>query len=86
MVNRKLEVRKIVEALGISQDSVVSVWIDHLDIRKAFARCVSCLLTIDHKDNRVTSSKKCLALFNQDPDEFWAILQPWTKNGLPTTQ
>ena len=51
--DRRFKVREIVEAIGISHGSVVSILNDHLGMRKLFARWVPCLLTIDHKRNLV---------------------------------
>ena len=68
--NMVLADREIVEAIGISHGSVVSILKDHLGMKKLSARWVSRLLTIDHKRNRVTTSIECLALFNRNKDEF----------------
>ena len=61
---------EIVEAIGISYGSVVSILKDHLCMKKLSARWVPRLLTIDHKRNRVTTSIESLALFNHNKDEF----------------
>lgn len=42
--------------IGISHDLMVSTSNNHLDQKKNFARCVSRLLTIDHKCQHVTTS------------------------------
>ena len=65
LADRRLKVREIVEAIGISHGSVVSILKDHLGMKKLSARWVPCLVTIDHKRNRVTTSIECLALFNR---------------------
>ncbi|QQP51330.1 Mariner transposase [Caligus rogercresseyi] len=52
LADRRLKVREIVEAIGISHGSVVSILKDHLAMKKLSARWVPRLLTIDHKRNR----------------------------------
>ena len=64
LADRRLKVREIVEAIGIS------ILKDHLGMKNPSARWVPRLLTIDHKHNRVTTSIECLALFNRNEDEF----------------
>ena len=70
LADRRLKVREIIEAIGISQRAVVSILKDHLGMKKLSARWVPRLLTIDHKCNRVTTSIECLALFNRNKDEI----------------
>lgn len=70
LADRRLKVREIVEAIGISYGSVVTILNDHLAMRKHSARWVPRLLTIDHKRKRVTTSQACLALFNRNMNEF----------------
>ena len=70
LADRRLKVREIVEAIGISHGSVVSVLKDHLVMKNPSPRWVLRLLTIDHKRTRVTTSIECLALFNRNKDEF----------------
>ena len=70
LADRILKVWEIVEAIGISNGSVVSILKDHLGMKKLTARRVQRLLTVDHKRNRVTTSIECLALFNRNKDEF----------------
>ena len=50
--DRRLKVREIVEAIGISHGSVVSILKDHLGMKKLSTRWVPRMLTIDHKQNR----------------------------------
>ena len=52
------------EAIGIS------ILKDDLGMKKLSAKWVPCLLTIDHKRKRVTTSIECLAMFNRNKDEF----------------
>ena len=48
LADRRLKVREIVEAIGISHGSVVSILKDHLGMKKLSARWVPGLLTINH--------------------------------------
>ena len=90
LADRRLKVREIVEAIGISHGSVVSILSDHLGMRKLSARWVPRLLTIDHKRNRVTVSQECLALFNRNMDEylrrFVTVDETWIHHNTPETK
>ena len=70
LADRKVKVREIVDAIGISYGSVVSILNDQLGLRKLSARWVPRLLSIDHKRKRVTASKDCLELINRNLNEF----------------
>ena len=48
LADRRLKMREIVEAIGISHGSVVSILKDHLGMKKLSAKSVPRLLTIDH--------------------------------------
>ncbi|EFN71643.1 Histone-lysine N-methyltransferase SETMAR, partial [Camponotus floridanus] len=88
--DRRLKVREIVEATGISHGSVVSILSDHLGMRKLSARWMPRLLTIDNKRNRVTISKECLALFNRNSNEFLrrfiTVDETWIHHNTPETK
>ncbi|QQP31674.1 Putative mariner transposase [Caligus rogercresseyi] len=90
LADRRLKVREIVEAIGISHGSVVSILKDHLAMKKLSARWVPRLLTIDHKRNRVTTSMECLALFNRNKDEFFrrfvTVDETWIHYNTPETK
>ncbi|XP_011251320.1 histone-lysine N-methyltransferase SETMAR-like [Camponotus floridanus] len=90
MADRRLKVREIVEATGISHGSVVSILSDHLGMRKLSARWMPRLLTIDNKRNRVTISKECLALFNRNSNEFLrrfiTVDETWIHHNTPETK
>ena len=90
LADRRLKVREIVEAIGISHGSVVSILKDHLGMKKLSARWVPRLLTIDHKRNRVTTSIECLALFNRNKDEFLrrfvTVDETWIHHNTPETK
>ena len=49
---------------------MVSILNGQLGLRKLSARWVPRLLSIDHKRNRVTTSKDCLELFNRNSNDF----------------
>lgn len=54
----RLRVYETVEAMGILHAFVVSILSDCWGIRSSFVRWVQRLYVIDHKQNRVTTSKK----------------------------
>ncbi|XP_033229063.1 uncharacterized protein LOC117180682 [Belonocnema kinseyi] len=68
--DRRVKVREVAEALGISTEQVHHISHEYLDIKKLSARWVPRLFIIDHKRNRVTTSKECLTMFNRKPNEF----------------
>ena len=70
LADRRVKVREIVDAIGISYGSVVSILNDQQGLRKLSAKWVPRLLSIDHKRKRVTTSKDCLELFDRNPNEF----------------
>ena len=74
LADRRLKMPEIVESIGISHGSVVSILKDNLGMKKLSARWVPRLLTIDHKRNRVTTLIECLTLFNRNKDEFLGYL------------
>ena len=63
-LDRRLKLREIVEAIGISHGSVVSILNDHLGMKKLSARWVPRLLTIDHERNR------------DNFDQMFGVVQP----------
>ena len=67
--DRRIKVREIVEATGISQVTVFSILHEKLDVKQIWARWVSLLLS-ENKRNRLTDSVTILALFRPNPDEF----------------
>ena len=62
--------RELVETTGISHGTVISILHEQLGMKKLSARWVSCLLTVDHKRDRVTISKQYLETFEHNLDEF----------------
>ena len=90
LADRRLKVREIVEVIGISHGSVVSILNDHLGMRKLSARWVPRLLTVDHKRNRVTTSQEGLALFNRNMEDFLrrfvTVDETWIHHNTPETK
>ena len=68
--DRKIRVRKIVEATGISQGTVFSILHRILDMKKILARWVRRLLSEENKLNRFVDSDAIFALFCHNPDDF----------------
>lgn len=68
--DRRIKVREIVEATGISKGTVGSILHEKLGMKKISARWVPRLLTLENKRNRVVDSQIILELFRRDPDEF----------------
>ena len=50
LTDRRMKVRELIEATGISHGTVISIL--QLGMKKLSARWVSCLLTVDHKRDR----------------------------------
>ena len=68
--DRRIKVREIVEAIGISQGTLFSILHEKLGVKKILARWVPRLLSEENKRNRVVDSEAILALFRRNPDEF----------------
>ena len=65
-----MKVREIVEAIGISHGTVITVLHEKLPMKKPSTWWVPHLLTVENKRNRVTDSMAGLALFHRNPSEF----------------
>ncbi|XP_011165249.1 histone-lysine N-methyltransferase SETMAR-like [Solenopsis invicta] len=70
MDDRRVKVREIASAVGISNERVHNILHQHLDISKLSARCVPRLLTLDQKRNRVKCCKDGLQLFRKNTQNF----------------
>ena len=68
--DRRVKVREIVEAIGISQGTIFSILHEKLGLKKISARWVPRLLTADNKRIRVLNCKTGLDLFRRNPEEF----------------
>ncbi|KYM96853.1 hypothetical protein ALC62_12463 [Cyphomyrmex costatus] len=64
-IDRRVKMRELVEATGISHGTVISILHKQLGMKKLSARMVRRLLTVDHKRDRVTTSKQFLEMFQQ---------------------
>ncbi|GBP83022.1 Histone-lysine N-methyltransferase SETMAR [Eumeta japonica] len=88
--DRRMKVRKLAHAIGISTERVHHILHEYLDMRKLSARWVPQLLTLDHKRNRVTTSKECLAMFSRNSDEFLrrfvTVDETWIHHNTPETK
>lgn len=88
--DRRMKVRELAHAVGISTERVHHILHEYLDMRKLSARWVPRLLTLDHKRNRVTTSKECLAMFSRNPGEFLrrfvTVDETWIHHNTPETK
>ncbi|XP_025161796.1 histone-lysine N-methyltransferase SETMAR-like [Harpegnathos saltator] len=88
--DRRMKVREVAEAVGISTERVHHILHEYLDMKKLSARWVPRLLTLDHKRNRVTISKECLAMFSRNPNEFLrrfvTVDETWIHHTTPETK
>ena len=67
--DRRIKVREIVEAIGISQGTLFSILFEKLGVKRISARWVPCLLSEENKRNHVVDSQAIFALFRRNPDE-----------------
>jgi hypothetical protein len=70
MDDRRVMVREIASAVGISSERVHNILHQHLNMRKLSARWVLQLLTVDQKQNCVRCSKDNSQLFQRNPQDF----------------
>lgn len=70
MDDRRVKVREIASAVGISTERVHNILHKHLDMRKLSARWVPRLLTLEQKRNRVRYCMDGLQLFQKNPEDF----------------
>ena len=68
--DRRIKLREIVEATGISQNTVFSFLHEKLGVNKISTRWVPHLLSKDNKRNLVVDYKPILKLFCRNTDEF----------------
>ena len=88
--DRRVKVREIASAVGISSERVHNILHQHLGMKKLSARWVPRLLTVDHKRNRVRCSKDGLQLFQQNPQDFRCrfvtVDETWIHHYTPETK
>lgn len=68
--DRRIRVANIAHTVGISAGSVVEILHEILGYNKVSARWVPRMLSREHKQNRVHSSRLMLGLYNENPDQF----------------
>ena len=68
--DRRIKVREIVEATGISQDTVFSILHQKLCVKKISTMWVPRVLSEENKRNRVVDSEAILARLRRNPHEF----------------
>ena len=88
--DRRIKVREIIEATGISQGTVFSILHRKLGVKKILARWVPRLLSEENKRNRVVDSEASLALLHRNPDEFLrryiTVAKTWIYHNIPETK
>ncbi|XP_066994420.2 histone-lysine N-methyltransferase SETMAR [Anabrus simplex] len=70
MEDRRLKVREIAEAVGMSSERIYYILTEELGMKKLTARWVSRLLTLDNKRTRLKMSKQSLARFQCNQQDF----------------
>ena len=68
--DRRITVGEIVETIGISQGTVISILHEKLGMKNISARWVPRLLLEKNKRNHVVDSEAILALVRRNPNEF----------------
>ena len=90
MDDRRVKVREIASAVGISTERVHNILHQHLDMTKLSARWVPRLLTLDQKRNRVKCCKDGLQLFQKNPQDFKrrfvTVDETWIHHYTPETK
>lgn len=90
MADRRVKVREIVEAMGISYGAVFKILHEHLGLHKVSARWVPRLLTPLQKHDRMDVSQQCLELFRANKDEFLRRFittdETWVHHYTPETK
>ena len=88
--DRRIKVREIVEATGISQDTVFSILHEKLSVKKISARWVPRLLSEENKRNRVVDSEAILAFLRRNTQEFLrryiTVDETWVQHCTPETK
>lgn len=90
MNDRRLKLREVAEVCGLSLERVQNIVHKHLGMRKLSARWVPRLLTEENKQNRVATSKECLALLKHNPKDFFmryvTVDETWIHHYTPETK
>jgi histone-lysine N-methyltransferase SETMAR len=83
--DRRMKVREIAEATGISKERVGYILHEELDMKKLCPRWVPRLLTEDQKRTRMKISEQCLERFNKNKLIFCFDLLLWMRFGFTIT-
>lgn len=90
MNDRRVKVREVSEAIGISKERVGHILHKELKMKKLCARWVPHLLTIDHKRTRMRVSQECLDRFNKNKTDFIrrfiTMDETWVHHYTPETK
>jgi len=90
MDDRRVKVREIASAVGISNERVHNILHQHLSMKKLSARWVPRLLTIDQKRNRVRCCKDSLQLLQRNSQDFKrrfvTVDETWIHHYTPETK
>lgn len=87
--DRRLKVREIADASGISVGRTHYILQKVLGMRKLSARWVPRLLTPEQKQKRVSTSDECLKLIQHDPDFYRSFItmdETWLHHYTPETK
>ena len=88
--DRRITVREIVKATGISRGTVCSILHAKMGVKKISARWVPRLLSEENKQNRVVDSETILALLRRNPDEllrrYMTVDGTWIHHYTPETK
>ena len=70
LTGRRVKIIEIADMMNISIKRMKNILHEKLGIRKLSARWVPHLLTVEQKQNRVTTSEHYLNIFKGNPKEF----------------
>ncbi|XP_014486228.1 PREDICTED: uncharacterized protein LOC106750413 [Dinoponera quadriceps] len=88
--DRRTEVHKVSEDVGVSYGTALNILHDNLGMKKLSARWVPRLLTVDNKRMRLSVAKQCLELFKRNPQEFLrqvvTVHETWIHHYTPETK
>ena len=90
LADRRVKIREIANIVKISTERIQNVLHETLGMRKLSARWVPRLLTLEHKRNRMTTSKHCLDMFKRNRKEFLrrfvTVDETWIHHYTPETK
>lgn len=66
----RMKVREVADAVDILIERVHHMLHEYLDMKKLSVRWVPHLITLNHKNSLVTTSKECLAMLSHNPNAF----------------